>query len=64
MVTVPAARLPEIEAIAAKKSVPLWRLGRTGGGRLTLPGERPILVSALQALHESWFPTYMTGSTG
>ena len=64
VVTVPAARLPEIEAIAAKTAVPLWQLGRTGGDRLTLPGERPILVSALQALHESWLPTYMSGSGG
>ena len=64
VVTVPAARMPEIEAIAAKKSVPLWKLGRTGGDRLTLPGERPILVSALQVLHESWFPAYMLGSSG
>ncbi len=62
--TVPAARLPEIEAIAARTAVPLWRLGRTGGDRLTLPGERPILVSALQALHESWLPTYMMGPSG
>jgi phosphoribosylformylglycinamidine synthase subunit PurL len=64
VVTVPATRLPEIEAIAAKTAVPLWRLGRTGGDRLTLPGERPILISALQALHESWLPTYMSGSGG
>jgi len=64
VVTLPAARLPEIEAVAAKTSVPLWRLGRTGGDRLTLPGERPILVSALQALHESWLPAYMSGSGG
>jgi phosphoribosylformylglycinamidine synthase II len=64
LVTLPAARLTEIEALAAKKSVRLTQLGRTGGDRLTLPGERPILVAALQALHESWFPTYMAGGVG
>jgi phosphoribosylformylglycinamidine synthase len=62
--TAPVARLPEIEALAAKSGVPLTHLGRTGGRQLTLPGENPYLVSALHALHESWFPAYMAGGSG
>ena len=64
VVTVPAARLPKIEAAAARSGVPLRHLGRTGGDRLTLPGENPYLVSALHALHESWLPAYMAGGPG
>jgi phosphoribosylformylglycinamidine synthase len=36
-------------------------LGLTGGDRLTLPGERPILVKILQDRHEGWLPAYMAG---
>jgi phosphoribosylformylglycinamidine synthase len=36
-------------------------LGLTGGDRLTLPGERPILVKILQDRHEGWLAAYMAG---
>ena len=52
-------RLPEIEAAARQHNIPLLKLGKTEGDRLTLPGERPILVAELRDLHESWLPAYM-----
>ena len=36
----------------------LW-LGKTGGDRLVLAGERPIVVEALRDRHDSWLPIYM-----
>jgi phosphoribosylformylglycinamidine synthase len=63
LLTLSPARLPEIEALAAKMGICVAQIGRTGGDALTLPGERTILVSALHALHESWLPTFM-GSAG
>jgi phosphoribosylformylglycinamidine synthase len=59
--TAAPATLPRIEARAVKAGVPLRNLGMTGGDRLTLPGETPILVSNLQTRHESWLPGYMDG---
>jgi phosphoribosylformylglycinamidine synthase len=59
VLTAPSARLPEIEARAAKAGVPLRKLGMTGGRRLTLPGERPILVEVLHHRHEAWLPGYL-----
>ncbi|NJL07538.1 MAG: hypothetical protein HC900_04200, partial [Methylacidiphilales bacterium] len=46
---------------AAAAGVPALRLGTTGGDRLTLPGERPILIGDLKTAHESWLPAYMAG---
>jgi phosphoribosylformylglycinamidine synthase len=62
LLTAAPADLPEIEARAARAGVPLRHLGITGGDRLTLAGETPILVSSLQARHESWLPDYMGGA--
>jgi phosphoribosylformylglycinamidine synthase len=59
VVTITPENLPKIETMAAKAGVKLRQLGRTGGSRLTLPGEDPILVSTLQARHESWLPEFM-----
>ena len=61
VLTATRARLPEIEAAAHEQGIPLRPLGKTEGDRLTLPGERPILVAELRDLHESWLPAYMTG---
>jgi phosphoribosylformylglycinamidine synthase subunit PurL len=41
--------------------VRLLPLGATGGDALTLPGERPILVSTLRDRFEGWLPQYMAG---
>jgi phosphoribosylformylglycinamidine synthase len=59
VVTARPADVAAIEQMAAKSGTRLRHLGRTGGGALTLPGENPILVSNLQASHESWLPDYM-----
>ena len=59
VITVTTENLPKIETSAAKAGVKLRHLGRTGGNRLTLPGDDPILVSSLQARHESWLPEFM-----
>jgi phosphoribosylformylglycinamidine synthase len=59
VVTASADDLPEIEKRAEAAGIALHRLGTTGGDRLTLPGEDPILVATLKAAHESWLPRYM-----
>jgi phosphoribosylformylglycinamidine synthase len=64
LVAAPAGRVADVEALATKRGIPLTQLGSTGGDRLTVPGEDPILVSALHALHESWLPAYMAGGPG
>jgi phosphoribosylformylglycinamidine synthase len=61
VLTCAAGRAGEIEATAHKLGIPLRRLGKTGGDRLTLAGARPILVAKLRELHESWLPAYMAG---
>ena len=37
-------------------------IGTTGGTDLVLGATRPVPVSALQAVHEGWFPNYMDGA--
>jgi phosphoribosylformylglycinamidine synthase len=59
LISAKAANLPGIEKAAAKAGVSLQKLGMTAGNRLTLAGERPILLSGLQEAHESWLPRYM-----
>jgi phosphoribosylformylglycinamidine synthase subunit PurL len=51
----------EIVRRAEAGDVPAMQLGATGGDALRLPGEAPILVSALLAASESPLPAYMAG---
>jgi phosphoribosylformylglycinamidine synthase len=48
-------------AEARVAGIPIARIGSTEGDRLTLPGEEPIVVNDLRALHEAWFPAFMAG---
>ena len=59
VVTVDPAKLDEVVHGFAHAHVPIYRLGTTRGDALTLPGERPILVSALAESFEGWLPAYM-----
>ncbi len=64
VLTATPANLAAIEARAKATGIILTRIGATKGKELTLPGEHPILVQALHALHESWLPAYMAGPAG
>jgi phosphoribosylformylglycinamidine synthase len=44
---------------ARAASVPMVRLGATGGEVLAVAGERPVLVKDLRARFEAWLPAYM-----
>jgi len=59
LITVPAAQVESVLARARTAGVPVDRLGVTGGDALTLPGERPILVTILRERFERWLPHYM-----
>jgi phosphoribosylformylglycinamidine synthase len=61
LVTVPASRADAVLARAREASIPVLRVGVTGGEALMLPGERPLTVAALKDRFESWLPTYMAG---
>ena len=52
----------QIEARAKAASVPLGRIGMTGGDALNL-ASCTIAVAALTAAHEGWLPAYMAGKT-
>jgi phosphoribosylformylglycinamidine synthase len=61
------ARPDEAQAICAegaKAGVAILVLGVTGGDRLHLPGEAPILLSELRHAHEHPLPAYMSGDDG
>jgi phosphoribosylformylglycinamidine synthase len=51
------------KALVARRAelagIPLAKLGTTGGDRLNIAGERPIVVDALRERHEAWLPIYM-----
>ena len=59
IVTVPAAQADDVVFRVRSASVPVSRLGTTGGESLALPGERPILIKALSERFEGWLPAYM-----
>ena len=61
IITVDESKIASINADASKTGVSLLRLGATGGNALTLPGERPILIAALNERFEGWLPRYMAG---
>jgi phosphoribosylformylglycinamidine synthase subunit PurL len=50
-----------IEKEANALGIPVFALGATGGDSLILPGEAPILLSALRDAHERPFAAYMAG---
>jgi phosphoribosylformylglycinamidine synthase subunit PurL len=59
LITAPQRSVDAIVRAAERTGVPIVRLGVTGGGALTLPDERPILLSVLRERFEGWLPTYM-----
>jgi phosphoribosylformylglycinamidine synthase len=48
---------------AKAATVPLRRLGATGGRVIGLADERPLRIGDLLARFEEWLPAYMAGST-
>ncbi|HEY5279572.1 MAG TPA: phosphoribosylformylglycinamidine synthase subunit PurL [Pseudolabrys sp.] len=61
VVTVPAGKVDTLLERARAASVPVWRLGVTGGATLALAGERPLPVADLRGKFEAWLPAYMSG---
>src|SRR6185312_481086 len=61
LVTVAAEQAEDVLARARSASVPVLRIGVTGGDALMLPGERPIAVAQLKQKFEAWLPAYMAG---
>jgi phosphoribosylformylglycinamidine synthase subunit PurL len=59
LVTTPQKSADSIIRAAEQAGVAIARLGVTGGDALTLPNERPILVSELSERFEGWLPAYM-----
>lgn len=53
---------PDLVRRAEAAGVPLLKIGKTGGDRLILPGERQIFVETLRDRHETWLPIYMGAS--
>jgi phosphoribosylformylglycinamidine synthase II len=51
-----------VEQRAKAASVPITRIGATGGRVIVLGEERPLLLEALVDRFEGWLPSYMTES--
>jgi phosphoribosylformylglycinamidine synthase len=51
-----------IEQRAKAASIPITRLGATGGRVIALGGDRPLPLDALIERFEGWLPSYMSGS--
>ena len=59
VVAVAPHKLDEVLRAFGSAQIAVQRLGTTGGDALTLPGERPILLSVLRESFEGWLPAYM-----
>ena len=62
LVTVPTARAVDVMKRVAAVSVPVHRIGATGGEAIVIPGERAIAIKALVDRFEGWLPAYMSGA--
>ena len=62
VLTVREEDAPAVFEIARVNGVPVRRIGITGGRALTLPAQRPILLTRLREHFENWFPRYMSRS--
>lgn len=47
---------------AKKSGVPISKIGRTGGDKLTVQGVISISIGDLERAYEGWFPSYMAGT--
>ena len=63
VVTVPSGQAAELIHRAEMAGVPAVKIGKTGGDRLLVPDDRPIVVEALRDRHETWLPIYMGASS-
>src|SRR6195952_4754681 len=62
LVTVPTARAAEVIKRVSAASVPVYRIGATGGEAIAIPGERAIAIKTLVDRFEGWLPAYMSGA--
>jgi phosphoribosylformylglycinamidine synthase len=61
VLTVRESDVAAVLELAGVNRVPARRIGTTGGRALTLPAQRPILVTRLSEGFENWLPGYMSG---
>ena len=61
VMTVKAADADRIMRNIQGASIPVSRLGTTGGDTVAITGERPVTVAALNSAFEGWLPAYMAG---
>ena len=62
LVALSDAEVAGFTASATEAGVPVRRLGTAGGERLSIAGRLDLTVRALTVAHESWFPSYMSGT--
>jgi phosphoribosylformylglycinamidine synthase len=62
LVTVAAADAEAVIASVQAASVPVHRIGTTGGNAIAIAGERAMTVAALVKCFEGWLPAYMAGA--
>ena len=60
--TVPLDRADDLVRRVQQASVPVHRIGTTGGDTILIPGERALAVAALNESFEGWLPAYMAGA--
>ena len=61
LVAASAEQAAEVEARARGAGVPVGRIGRVGGSRLTIGAEHAISLTELRSAHRRWLPDFMAG---
>jgi phosphoribosylformylglycinamidine synthase len=59
VITVASGDKAQVIREAELAGVSLAKVGVTGGDKLNIPGERPLVVDALRERNEAWLPIYM-----
>ncbi|MBB3771464.1 phosphoribosylformylglycinamidine synthase [Angulomicrobium tetraedrale] len=59
VVTVASGEKAQVLRQAEAAGVTIAKIGGTGGDRLNIPGERPLVIDTLRERNEAWLPIYM-----
>ena len=61
VVSAPPDKADAIHKAAALAKVPVRLIGSVGGDAISLVGEAPLPLAALESAHEDWLPSFMAG---
>jgi Phosphoribosylformylglycinamidine (FGAM) synthase, synthetase domain len=63
LVAIRSEGMPAVCERLDRAAIPCAVVARCGGAAIAIPGEPPVALDDLKALHENWLPNFMDGGT-